>query len=382
MAGCMPSIRKPASSAWRRHQHEVQCQRHGHRHAQLHLHQLRAYARRRRVVGRHDRRAARRVPGLAGRPLDARPRQTARPRIPTRALPRPPRSAPPSTPTGKRPTACPSAPSFSAAAARTPFRWYTRPSTGPPACIPAPPWDRKPPPRPPEPPGTCAAIPWPCCPSAATIWATISAHWITLSARSTIHPASSTSTGSARTQRRKVSVAGVWREYARAQVGLRTLQWHGQGRGYADRSLAAARLILISAVCDISASQSGQAAERGRGWMASGSSADPRALYALRIAPAAGPARRSRSLGAAAQGGEEVSMKGGAAVSTALTTQIVILSAARTSVASEGKRRTCLAKSAKGTILPAAEKLFAVRFVRARLQSCRYALPIATGFSP
>ena len=91
--------------------------RHGDAGAQHHLHQRRAHARGRRVVGRHDRQAAGRVPRLAGRALDAGDRQAERappPRIPTAALPRLPRNAPPSTPRGIRRRACRSAPSSSA----------------------------------------------------------------------------------------------------------------------------------------------------------------------------------------------------------------------------------------------------------------------------
>ncbi len=68
-----------------------------------------------------------------GKQVDARrsPKKPApKPPIPTPASPRPPRSAPPSIPLGKIPTACPSAPSSSAAAAPPPCRWSTRPSTG------------------------------------------------------------------------------------------------------------------------------------------------------------------------------------------------------------------------------------------------------------
>ena len=99
-----------------------QSERDGDARAEHDLHERRAHARRRRVVGRHDGRAAGRVPRLAGRPVDAgdRPRdRRRRPRIRTRASPRRRRSARSSIPTGRNPKACRSAPSSSAAAART-----------------------------------------------------------------------------------------------------------------------------------------------------------------------------------------------------------------------------------------------------------------------
>ena len=111
-----------------------------------HLHQCRADARRRRVVGRHDRRAAGRMSGLAAATCGRRrsPRKPApRPRIPTRASPRRRRNARPSIRPGKIPTACRSARSSSADAARPPCRWFTRRSTGARAFISARPWARR-----------------------------------------------------------------------------------------------------------------------------------------------------------------------------------------------------------------------------------------------
>ena len=144
---CAPSIRKPASSAWRPAlQQKDQSERHGHARQEHHFHQRRADARRRRVVGRHDRRAARPSAwtGKASSGLRRSPKKPApRPRIPMRASPRPLRNVPPSIPPGKIPTACRSAPSFSAAAAPPPCRWSIRLSTGAPASISAPPWARR-----------------------------------------------------------------------------------------------------------------------------------------------------------------------------------------------------------------------------------------------
>ncbi len=94
------------------HVGEDQPQRDGHAVAEHDLHQRRAHARRRRLVGRHDRRAAGRMPRLAGQPLDAGDRQGDRRESRasrTRASPRPPRSARPSIRPGKIPKACRSA---------------------------------------------------------------------------------------------------------------------------------------------------------------------------------------------------------------------------------------------------------------------------------
>ena len=58
---------------------------------------------------------------------------------------------------------------------RPPCRSSSRPSTGRPASTSARPWARRPRPRRPAQWARCAAIPWPCCLSAATTWATTSA---------------------------------------------------------------------------------------------------------------------------------------------------------------------------------------------------------------
>ena len=70
------------------HQRQDQSQRHGDARPQHHLHQRGAHARRRRLVGRHDRRAAGRVPGLARPAVDAgdRPRNRRQGRASQRAL--------------------------------------------------------------------------------------------------------------------------------------------------------------------------------------------------------------------------------------------------------------------------------------------------------
>ena len=89
-----------------------------------------------------------------------------------------------SPPSGTTPPACRSTRSSSADAARRSCRWSTRRSTGSTACSSARSWPRRPRPRPPAPSATCAATRWPCCPSAATTWATTSpTGWSSASAR-------------------------------------------------------------------------------------------------------------------------------------------------------------------------------------------------------
>ncbi len=217
-----------------RHQREDQSQRHGHAGAQHHLHQRRAHARRRRLVGRHDRRAAGRMPRLARQALDAGDRQSRpapRPRIPTAASPRPHRSAPDRSGTGRIPRACRSARSSSAAAAPPPCRWSTRPSTGARASTSAPPWARRPRRPPPAPSARCAAIPWPCCPSAAITWATTSGTGSRCSASLTLNAAHLPRELVPQGRGRQVPVAGLQRKHARAQVdrGPRARPRPGQG---------------------------------------------------------------------------------------------------------------------------------------------------------
>ncbi len=93
-----------------------------------------------------------------------------------------------------------SPPSSSEVGGRPLFPWFIRRLTGQAESIPEPPWARRPPPPQPEPPATFAATPWPCCPSAATTWATTSDTGSGCSGTSPPPPASSTSTGSARTR--------------------------------------------------------------------------------------------------------------------------------------------------------------------------------------
>ena len=84
---------------------------------------------------------------------------------------------------GRIPKACPSAHSCLAGGARRRCRLSTRPSTGARAFTWAQPWARRPRPRPPARWAWCAAIPWPCCRSAAITWATTSGTGSRCSAR-------------------------------------------------------------------------------------------------------------------------------------------------------------------------------------------------------
>ena len=156
------------------------------------LHERRAHARGRRLVGGHDRRARPRSAstgrGTAGRPQIAQGDRGRRPRTRTRGSPPPPRNARPSTRPGKTRTACRSARSSSAAAAPRRCRSSTRRSTGAPACTSGPPSARRrrPPRRAPS--ARCAATRWRCCRSAATTWATTSGTGSGCSARSSETP--------------------------------------------------------------------------------------------------------------------------------------------------------------------------------------------------
>ena len=130
--------------------------------------------RRRRLVGGHDGRAAGAPHRLDGQGLDAglRPEGVASQRpLHGAGL----RRIPTSTRPGRIRPACRSARSSSAAAARPRSRWSTRPSTGTTASTSAPPSARRRPRRRPAKSARCGAIRWPCCPSAATTWATTSA---------------------------------------------------------------------------------------------------------------------------------------------------------------------------------------------------------------
>ena len=129
-----------------RHVHDHQSQRHGRALEEHHLHQRRAHSRRRRLVGRYDRGAAGRMHSI-GRASPGPPkspnRPAPRPLIPTPVSPRPLHSAPPSIRPGKILTVCPSARSFSAAAAPPPCPSFIRPSTGARVFTPGRPWAQR-----------------------------------------------------------------------------------------------------------------------------------------------------------------------------------------------------------------------------------------------
>ena len=156
-----------------RHLGGHQPQRDGDAACELHLHQRRAHARRRRVVGRHDQAAAGRAHRLAGQGVDTRLRpQGSASR--TRASPCPRRSVRPRSRVGEpgRRT------DLRVHLRRAPFHVRaarrSKRSTGTTVCTWRPPWARRPRPRPRAPRAWCAATRSRCCPSAATTWATTS----------------------------------------------------------------------------------------------------------------------------------------------------------------------------------------------------------------
>ena len=154
-----------------------QSERHGDDRDEHDLHERRGDARRRRLVGGHDRRASGRGDRLARTAVDARDRPGHRRArgASERAVHR--ARAPVSdhrSPTGRIRAACRSARSSSAAGARQRFRSCTRRSTGRRASTPARRWDRRRRPRRPARSAAFGATRWRCCRSAAITWATTS----------------------------------------------------------------------------------------------------------------------------------------------------------------------------------------------------------------
>ena len=138
-----------------------------------------------------------------------------------------------SRPSGRTRRACRSTRSCSAAAAPPSCRSCTRRSTGSTASSSARSWAPRRRPRRRATSASCAATRSRCCRSAATTWRDYFAALARdrPSARAPCCRGSSTSTGSARTRRRPLPVAGLRRQRARARVGVPPLRRRGRRGG-------------------------------------------------------------------------------------------------------------------------------------------------------
>ena len=166
-------------------------ERDGHSRQELHFHQHRADSRRRRLVGGDDGRAASRVPGLEGQPLDSGNWQSHRRQggASQRALHRAAASQCPSIdPVWEDPTGVPiSAMVFGGRRATTTplvyqaFNWDVRrlryATMG-----------SKPQPPPPEPPAKFAATPWRCCLFCGYHMGDYFRHWIKMQRSFSVTP--------------------------------------------------------------------------------------------------------------------------------------------------------------------------------------------------
>ncbi len=213
-----------------------QPQRHAHPGRQRHLHQHRPDRRRRRLVGGHDRRAARPT-SPRGRARTGPRSRARRPPTPTPGSPCPPPRTRPSPRSGRTRPACPSTPSCSADAGPRWSRWCSSHGTGSTACSSARSWPRRPRRRRPAPSATCAGTPSPCSRSAATTWPTTSPTGWSIGAGADPDklPKIFYVNWFRKDERRTLAVAGLRGELPGARVGVRAGQRHRRGHRDAHR---------------------------------------------------------------------------------------------------------------------------------------------------